>query len=72
MAVDSKYGVVNLDGQIPSNEPIFILRAQDIFAIHLLKVYRGLRESTGDLTGVNSLNGTIDLFKKWIFKKVPD
>ena len=71
MARDTKYGDVDIKG-VPENEPIFILRAQDVFAIHLLKVYRGLRESTGDVLGMRRVNYTIDLFKDWKFKKVPD
>jgi len=71
MAYDTKYGDVKVEG-IPKNEPIFILRAQDVFSVHMLKVYRGLRESSGDLKGVRALNVTIEEFKNWNFKKVPD
>jgi len=71
MARDLKYGDVDIKG-VPENEPIFILRAQDAFAIHVLKVYRGLRESSGDTDGERSVNHSIDAFKSWMFKKVPD
>jgi len=71
MAIDTKYGQVNVKG-VPDNEPIFILRGQDIFAIHLLKFYRSLRESSGDVAGERSVGFTIDAFKSWMFKKVPD
>ena len=71
MAYDNKYGEIEVPG-VPDNEPIFILRAQDILAIHMLQVYKGLRESTGDLNAVRALEGTIEGFKNWKFKKIPD
>lgn len=70
MAYDSKYGLLEIKG-IPEKEPIFILRAQDVFAIHMLKVYRGLRESSGDIPGMQSVQATIDAFKNWTYKKIP-
>ena len=71
MAYDNKYGKLEVKG-IPEREPIFILRAQDAFAVHILKTYRGLRESAGDRGGVESLNVTIDVFLAWQTKKLPD
>ena len=71
MARDTKYGDVQVMG-IGDEEPIFILRAQDVFAIHVLKVYRGLRESSGDIPGVQSVQASIDAFGNWVYKKVPD
>ena len=71
MAYDSKYGLLDIKG-IPEKEPIFILRAQDAFAIHVLKVYRGLRESSGDIPGMQSVQATIDAFGNWVYKKLPD
>ena len=41
MAKDTKYNIVDVEG-IPEDEPIFVLRAQDAFAVATLKFYQGL------------------------------
>lgn len=71
MARDTKYGNILIVG-VPEEEPIFILRAQDVFAIRMLKEYKELRESSGDVDGEKSVQASIDAFKNWNFRKVPD
>ena len=71
MARDTKYKDVNVMG-IPEDEPIFVLRAQDVFAVVVLKFYQGLRDSSGDAGGVNDLDYTISEFIHWHTKKIPD
>ena len=71
MAKDTKYNDVDVEG-IPEDEPIFVLRAQDVFAIATIKFYQELRESSGDLGGANDLDHTISMFKSWKPKKIPD
>ena len=71
MAKDSKYNIVDVKG-IPDDEPIFVLRAQDVFAVAVLKFYQGLRDSSGDLGGASDLDHTIAAFRFWNPKKIPD
>ena len=71
MAKDTKYNIVDVDG-IPEYEPIFVLRAQDVFALATLKFYQGLRDSSGDVGGVLDLDDTIFAFRSWKPKKIPD
>ena len=71
MAEDTKYGTVDIE-EIPEWEPIFVLRAQDIFAVATIKFYQGLRDSAGDLGGANDLDHTIEVFRSWETKKIPD
>ena len=71
MAEDTKYGTVDIE-KIPQWEPIFVLRAQDVFAVATIKFYQDLRYSAGDLGGVNDLDHTIELFRSWRSKKIPD
>ena len=71
MAKDRKYSDVDVEG-IPEDEPIFVLRAQDVFAVATIKFYQGLRDSSGDLGGANDLYHTIAMFKSWKPKKIPD
>ena len=71
MAKDRKYSDVDVEG-IPEDEPIFVLRAQDVFAVATLKFYQGLRDSSGDLGGANDLDYTISMFRSWKPKKIPD
>ena len=71
MAKDRKYGIVDVKG-IAEDEPIFVLRGQDAFAVATLKFYRGLRDSSGDFGAVNSLDFTISEFRSWQPKKIPD
>lgn len=71
MAIDTKYDIVEVGG-IPPDEPIFVLRAQDAFAVATIKFYQTLRDSAGDNAGVLDLDHTISRFKAWEIKKIPD
>ena len=71
MAKDTKYNIVDVEG-IPEDEPIFVLRAQDVFAVAMLKFYQSLRDSSGDFGGANDLDHTIGEFRSWRPKKIPD
>ena len=71
MAKDTKYNIVDVDG-IPEYEPIFVLRAQDIFAVAVIKFYQELRDSSGDFAGASDLVQTIREFRQWKPKKIPD
>lgn len=39
MATDSKYGNLDIPG-IPADEPVFVLRAQDVFSIPTIMRYK--------------------------------
>ncbi len=71
MAVSSKYGKVNIS-KIGSDEPVFILRAQDKLAEATIGMYRILAASHGSKLD-DSLDSEIEAFRKWQgAKKLPD
>jgi len=71
MAVSSKYGKLNIP-RIGSDEPVFILRAQDILAGATIEMYRVLAASHGSKLA-DSLEKEILAFRKWPgAKKLPD
>lgn len=71
MAQSGKYGKLDIPG-IAADEPVFILRAQDILAAPVIGMYQLLAESHGcPLAG--ELDRTIEAFRKWSGqKKLPD
>jgi hypothetical protein len=71
MAIEQKYGKLNIPG-IPDNEPIFIFRAQDVFAGHVLDYYAQLRNGAGDIKGTNAVYNVANDFRQWPTKKIPD
>jgi hypothetical protein len=71
MAISSKYGRVNIS-KIGSDEPVFILRAQDKLAEATIGMYRILAASHGSKL-VDSLDMEIEAFRNWQgAKKLPD
>jgi hypothetical protein len=71
MAVSSKYGNINIS-KIGSDEPVFILRAQDKLAEAAIGMYRELATSHGSKLAA-SLDKEIEAFRKWKgAKKLPD
>lgn len=69
MAVDRKYGKVSIKG-IPANEPVFILRAQDLLAVKTIARYQTFAaelegDSARDAEFVNSLNDVQEAFLTW-------
>lgn len=68
--VDSKYGLLHIKG-VPSNEPVFVLRAQDAHAVFMLQEYQRLVGSHN-----KEMEERMDLviarFKAWHVKKLPD
>jgi len=71
MAIENKYGDIDVPG-IPDNEPIFIFRAQDIFAGLILRDYQSMRRSAGDPHGADDISLAIKRFEAWGTKKIPD
>ena len=71
MAISSKYGKVDIPG-IDSDEPVFILRAQDRLAKPAMLMYQALAESHGAEV-IQGLKREIDRFRNWTGKtKLPD
>ena len=71
MAVSSKYGRINIP-KIGSDEPVFILRAQDKLAEATIGMYQILAASHGSKLA-DSLGKEIEVFRKWKgTKKLPD
>ncbi len=71
MAVSTKYGQVDIP-KIGTDEPVFILRAQDKLAEAAIGMYRSLAASHGSEL-VDSLDREIEAFQEWQgVKKLPD
>lgn len=71
MAISGKYGKLDIPG-IGADEPVFILRAQDLLAGPMVEIYRVLAMSHNSPMG-ESLLQEIERFKNWAGrKKIPD
>jgi hypothetical protein len=71
MAVSGKYGKFTIP-RVGEEEPVFILRAQDILAEPTIEMYRLLAASHGSKV-IGALQKEIDKFRKWKGnKKLPD
>jgi hypothetical protein len=67
MGFSPKYGKVTTEkGDIPADEPVFLVRAQDMLALELLRYYRLLcldaRTTFAHLDGIVTLS---EMFRKW-------
>lgn len=47
--------IIDVDGKIPDDEPVFLLRAQDIHAPATLRYYANLLEEAGNIEMANEL-----------------
>ncbi len=71
MAVSGKYGRLDIP-RIGSDEPVFVLRAQDRLALPAIEMYRLLAASHGSPVA-EALENEIDGFRKWAGnRKMPD
>ena len=71
MALSGKYGKLNISG-IADDEPVFILRAQDVLAATAVKMYQLLAASHGS-TIASDVDQAISAFHSWTgTKKLPD
>ncbi len=71
MAISGKYGRLNIP-KIDADEPVFILRAQDMLAKTTIEIYQLLAASHTCLLA-KDLDKEIQAFQKWPGpKKMPD
>lgn len=71
MALSGKYGKLDIP-KITAEEPVFILRAQDILAAPVIRMYQLLAESHGRPIAAG-LDKEIEIFRTWSGrKKMPD
>ncbi|PIP07178.1 MAG: hypothetical protein CO012_03595 [Syntrophobacterales bacterium CG_4_8_14_3_um_filter_49_14] len=71
MALSGKYGKLNIP-KIDADEPVFILRAQDVLAKTAIQMYQ-LLVSSHLCSLADDLNKEIQAFQKWPGpKKLPD
>lgn len=71
MAISGKYGKLQIPN-IGADEPVFILRAQDLLAEKAIQVYQ-LFAASHMLPVAESLNKEICAFQEWNgIKKLPD
>lgn len=74
MAIDTKYGKVAVPG-IPDNEPVFILRAQDLLALPTILHYSAMIDGLDRLEDRMSegLRRVVLAFTQWPgTRKLPD
>lgn len=71
MAIENKYGDVQVMG-IPTDEPIFIFRAQDCFAGIILRLYQVMVRAAGRKEMAEKIDLSIARFDAWETKKIPD
>lgn len=71
MPKDAKYGQLNIP-HIPDDEPIIVLRAQDVFAVAALKHYFIAASGACDKIHLDLIRKTTDAFIAWPTKKIPD
>lgn len=65
MALDEKYGKLKI-GNIPDDEPVFVLRAQDVVAMNTLENYAHQAEVMGAKKSfVKDVLAVRDSFQKW-------
>jgi len=71
MAISGKYGKLDIP-KIGADEPVFILRAQDILAPAVIRMYQLLLETHGCLWA-EDLDREISAFRDWSgCKRMPD
>ena len=71
MAISGKYGKIDIP-KIGQNEPVFILRAQDMLAQGMVEIYKVIASLHGKAMA-EDLNKEIDRFRNWAGKrKMPD
>jgi hypothetical protein len=71
MAVSGKYGKIHIP-KIGEDEPVFILRAQDILAQGMVEIYKVLANSHS-CSFADSLDREVERFRTWRGqKKMPD
>lgn len=72
MAIDRKYGVVNLPG-VPADEPVFILRGQDAAAAGAILFYAVEAQRIGSAPShVKRIFESYEAVAAWPIKKIPD
>lgn len=59
-------------GKIPEDEPVFLLRAQDKIAWHVVKIYAYCAELCGQQDLADLVREHAKRMKEWPVKKVPD
>lgn len=68
-----KYGGVKTEkGDIPEDEPVFILRAQDVFSPTVVRFYATLRASIEDFDGAKECHDFAEVMEAWPKRKIPD
>ena len=74
MGYDGKYGKVTTENKvIPEDEPIFILRGQDILACNAVREYAELYFNvTGDYEGYRKIVLQARKMELWTTRKIPD
>jgi hypothetical protein len=71
MAISGKYGPIDIPG-LGADEPVFVVRAQDLLSPAIVEMYKALAESHNAAVA-DGLTAEIEKFKDWQgLKKLPD
>lgn len=71
MALSGKYGKLDIP-KIAADEPVFIIRAQDVIAAPLIQIYQLMLNSHNSPLA-KELDSVVQTFQKWSgTKKMPD
>jgi hypothetical protein len=57
---------------VPEDEPVFVLRAQDVLAPIAVRFYASLVAAVGDPMGAGRIESFADRMAAWPTKKLPD
>lgn len=71
--MESKYGKITVEKkEIPADEPLFLLRAQDKLAAGTIRYYAEMRRTVGDKEAADHCLEVAKAFDAWPNQKMPD
>jgi len=72
MAIDQKYGLINIPG-VPQDEPVFVLRGQDAAAVETILHYAEVAYRVGArVEHIEHILKSVQAVARWPHKKIPD
>ena len=72
MAIDQKYGDVNIPG-VPKDEPVFILRGQDAASAETILFYAVIAQRVGAAPNhIRHILKSYEAVAAWPIKRIPD
>lgn len=70
---DPKYGrITTTNKEIPEDEPVFLLRGQDLFAPTAVDLYAAMREQNNEPEVAAEIHAFAERMRQWQPQKFPD